>query len=197
MSDPWRPLLSRPAEGPSAEPAPNEPMPINRRPSRVVALATPWLATMGGSLAASLLWIASAPIVPPLGLLVLIAWCQLRPRLLPLWAGLPLGGFDDLYSGQPLGSAILTWSLVLLALDALETRIPWRGLALEWLIAASLIAAVVLLALGIVTVVAGDMASARLVAPQIGLAALAYPPIARLVAACDRIRLVPFVSVRT
>ena len=64
---------------------------INRAPSPVLAVATPWLLVMLGSLSPALPVIASAPVVPPLGFLVLMAWAQLPPGLLPVWAGVPLG----------------------------------------------------------------------------------------------------------
>ena len=47
------------------------------------------------------------PLVPPLGYLVFLCWRVMRPGLMPLWVGVPLGAFDDLFSGQPFGSAIL------------------------------------------------------------------------------------------
>jgi hypothetical protein len=43
-------------------------------------------------------------------------------RLLPVWAGTLLGLFDDMVSGQPMGSAITLWSITMLALDVIEAR---------------------------------------------------------------------------
>ena len=63
----------------------------------------------------------------PVGTDVSDRWRMLRPGLLPLWAGLPMGLFDDMYSGQPLGSGILLFSLTLIALDLIELRFPWSG----------------------------------------------------------------------
>ena len=80
---------------------------INRAPSPVLAVGLPWLSIMVSSIASTILVIASAPVMPPLGFLAYLAWRQLRPGLLPMWAGLPLGVVDDLYSGQPFGSAVL------------------------------------------------------------------------------------------
>ena len=48
---------------------------------------------------------------------------------------LPLGLFDDLVSGQPLGSAMLLWTLCFLAIDVLEQRLVWRDFWQDWLIA--------------------------------------------------------------
>lgn len=82
---------------------------INREHSPLVALTIPWLSIMVGSLLPMLFIATALPLVPPTGFLMLVAWRLVRPGLLPVWAGLPLGFFDDLFSGQPLGSAILLW----------------------------------------------------------------------------------------
>ena len=79
--------------------------------------------------------IAPAPIVPPLAFMLLLAWRLMRPGLLPLWAGLPLGAFDDLFSGQPFGSGILLFSLTLIGLELLDARFPWRSFWQDWIIA--------------------------------------------------------------
>ncbi len=77
--------------------------------------------------------------------MILIAWRLVRPGLLPLWIGMPLGAFDDLFSGQPFGSAIMLWSLAMLALEAVEARFPWRNVWQDWAAAAALIAAYLIL----------------------------------------------------
>jgi rod shape-determining protein MreD len=91
-------------------------------PSPLVAYLTPWVAVVLASWVP--LWpvIASAPLMPPFGFLMLLAWRQLRPGLLPVWAGTLLGLFDDMVSGQPMGSAITLWSITMLALDVIEAR---------------------------------------------------------------------------
>ena len=67
---------------------------INRAPSPIIAVGLPWLSIILGSMLSTVLVIASAPIMPPLGFLTFLAWRQLRPGLLPIWAGLPLGLVD-------------------------------------------------------------------------------------------------------
>ena len=69
------------------------------------ATALPWLTILLGSLTPWLPVIAPAPVLPPFGFLFLLAWRLLRPGLLPLWAGLPLGLFDDLYSAASRSAA--------------------------------------------------------------------------------------------
>lgn len=164
---------------------------INRMPSPALALALPWVLVMLGSLSPLLPLIASAPVVPPFGFLFLVAWQQLRPGLFPAWAGLPLGLFDDLFSGQPLGSAVLLWSVAMIALDVIETRFPWRGFWLNWLVSAGIIATYLLLALQIANLGGGNAGPLVLI-PQAIVAVLTYPLAARLVGLFDRVRLTPF-----
>lgn len=167
---------------------------INRAPLPIVARSVPWASVMLGSLLPGWLFMASAPYVPPLGFLMLLAWRQLRPGLLPIWAGLPLGLFDDLYSGQPMGSAILLWSIAMIVIDVVELRFPWRNFALEWLLATALIIGYVLAALAAANLAGGSTAVAVL-APQMILAVLLYPFVGRVVAALDRLRLTPLMVV--
>lgn len=164
---------------------------INRAPSPLLARSVPWATVMLGSLLPAWIFIASAPFLPPFGFLVLVAWRQLRPGLLPVWAGLPLGLFDDLYSGQPLGNGVFLWSVAVIALDVIEARLPWRNFFTEWLVAAALIGAYIVLSLGVANI-AGGAAPVEVVVPQVILSVLLYPVIARMVAAFDRFRLIPF-----
>ncbi len=163
---------------------------INRAPSPALAVAMPWLLVMLGSLAPLLPLVASAPVVPPLGFLFLMAWQQLRPGLFPVWAGLPLGLFDDLFSGQPLGSAMVLWSVATIGMDYFEARFPWRGFALDWLLAALVIAVYLMLSLYVANL-AGGSTPVRVLLPQLLVAILAYPLAARIVGWADRFRLIP------
>jgi rod shape-determining protein MreD len=161
---------------------------INRDHSPVLAYGIPWLTIVLGSL--SPLWpiIAPAPVLPPLGYLLLLAWRVSRPGLLPLWAGLPLGFLDDLYSGQPFGFAILFFSLTMIALDLLELRFPWRGFWQDWGVAALWIS----LYLGLGALLSGAglaVVQLGLILPQLGLSILLFPLFVQLVALLDRMRL--------
>lgn len=166
---------------------------INRAPSPFIARSVPWLSIMFASVLPAWIFMASAPYVPPFGFLTLLAWRQLRPGLLPVWAGLPLGFFDDLYSGQPLGSAILLWSMAMIVLEAIELRFPWRNFALEWAVATALILVYIVASLGAANA-AGGGAHIAVLAPQVILAVLVYPFVGRVVAAFDKFRLIPFVD---
>ena len=128
------------------------------------------------------------PLLPPLGFMMFLGSRIMRPGLLPLWAGVPMGAFDDLFSGQPFGSGVLLWSLAMIVLDVLEARFPWRGFWQDWFTAGLGAAAYILVAM----VVSGAQPTITMVltcVPQIALAILLYPVIARLIAGFDRFRL--------
>ena len=161
---------------------------INRAHSPTLANTVPWLSIMLASLVPIFFVATALPLFPPLGFIMLIAWRMQRPGLLPVWAGFPLGLFDDLYSGQPFGSAIALWSLAMIALELLETRFPWRHFVIDWITAAGLVLAYILLGL----LLSGASPSLPLLIaamPQIAVGILAYPVLARLVASMDRFRL--------
>ena len=161
---------------------------INRAHSPVVAYGIPWLTILLGSLTPWLPVIAPAPVLPPFGFMLLLAWRLARPGLLPLWAGLPLGLFDDLYSGQPFGSGVLLFSLTLIAIELIEIRFPWRNFWLDWLTAA----AIIVLYLIVAALLSGaelTLVQLAVILPQLLLSVVLFPVVARLVAQLDRLRL--------
>lgn len=168
---------------------------INRVPSSLLARGMPWLSVILASIVPGWLMIASAPVFPPFGFLTFIAWRQLRPGLLPMWAGLPLGLVDDLFSGQPFGSAVFLWSVSAIILDLVEARLPWRNFLTEWLVAIGLILGYIVLGLMLANI-AGAQTPLRVVVPQIVISVLVYPIVGHIVAALDRLRLTPFVEIR-
>lgn len=161
---------------------------INRRESLILAYGLPWATIMLGSLTPWLPIIAPAPLLPPLGFLLMLAWRLLRPGLFPAWAGLPLGLFDDLYSGQPMGSGVLLFSIALIIIELVEIRFPWRTFWLDWLTATGLIVPYLVIA----AVLSGTdltLVQLRVIAPQLLLSVVLFPMIARMVAMLDRLRL--------
>ena len=167
---------------------------INRAPSPILSRGVPWASVMLLSLGPFAPLFVSAPIMPPLAFMALLAWRMLRPGMLPVWAGAPLGAVDDLYSGQPFGSAVLLWSLAMLLMDLVDIRLRWRGFLQDWALAAGLIAAYLVLA-ALVANLAGGAAPLRVMVPQIALAVIAHPLVTRLVAALDKLRLLPLQKV--
>ncbi|MCJ2177435.1 rod shape-determining protein MreD [Novosphingobium album (ex Hu et al. 2023)] len=168
---------------------------INRAPSPLLAFTLPWLTILVGSLVPGWLMIASAPVLPPLGFLLFLSWRQLRPGLLPIWSGLPLGLFDDLFSGQPFGAAVLLWSLAAIVLELIEARVPWRSFLTEWLVAIGLIVTYIVACLVLVNL-AGAGAHVGIILPQVVISVLSYPLVGRLVAVVDRFRLTPIMVVQ-
>ena len=161
---------------------------INRSHSTVLANGVPYLSIMLASVL-PLIGIASAlPIVPPLAAIAPPLRESMTQGLLPVWAGFPLGLFDDLFSGQPLGSAALLWSLAMIAIEMVETRFPWRSFAQDWF-TAGLILPVYLLAAMLFS--GGEPSLPMLIAlvPQIVLSILLFPLVALFVAFLDRKRL--------
>lgn len=164
---------------------------INRAPSPLVAGGMPWASIMFASLITYSPVIASAPVLPPLAFMLFVAWRMLRPGLLPVWAGLPLGAFDDLYSGQPFGSGVVLWSLTMLVMEMIDERFLWRGFVQDWLAAAAIFAAYLLVGASIAGLASGHLAFLA-VLPQIVLTIALYPVVVWLVARLDGLRLMRF-----
>ncbi|MDP3673609.1 MAG: rod shape-determining protein MreD [Novosphingobium sp.] len=167
---------------------------INRAPSPILSRGVPWVSVMLLSLMPFAPLFLSAPIMPPLAFMALLAWRMLRPGMLPVWAGAPLGAFDDLYSGQPFGSAVLLWSGAMLLMEFVDVRLRWRGFLQDWALAAAMIAGYLVLAT-LIANLAGGSAPLGAIVPQIVLSLAVHPVITSLVAALDRLRLLPLSKV--
>lgn len=163
---------------------------INRAPLTTLATGLPWVTIMLASMASFSPVIGSAPVMPPLAYMMLLAWRMMRPSLLPIWAGLPLGLFDDLYSGQPFGSGIVLWSATMLAMEVIDERFLWRGFAQDWLAACGLIVGYLLLCASIAGLATGYPLP-LVIGPQVLVALALYPVVTSVVALLDRIRLLP------
>lgn len=113
---------------------------LNRGPVRG---ATYWPAFSVA--AASLL--SALPIVslsgwwPSFGLLTFIAWRMLRADAWPAWWAAPLGLFNDLMTGAPIGMSMALWTAIMLVMDLVDRRTQWRDYWIEWAVASLLIAA--------------------------------------------------------
>ena len=155
---------------------------LGAKRARAIAAGT----VMLGSLVTIIPVVATIPILPPLGLVMLLAWRLLARFAFRPWAAAPLGLFDDLVSGQPLGSAVLLWSLSFLAIDMLEQRLVFRDYWQDWLIAGGLIAACILVG-RFIAVPVGAHVDTILIA-QIAVTILMFPLAARIVAAIQNKR---------
>ena len=164
---------------------------INKDHSPFLLVFVPWATILLASYIQSIPIATAGPLLPPIGFLFLLAWRLLRPGVLPIWSGIIFGMWDDLFSGQPFGSAILLFSAAMLAIELIEMRFPWRGFAQDWLIAATIAVVYILVA----TLVSGSTLSLPLFAaivPQLLLSIIVYPFIAFIVSRLDKLRMMRF-----
>lgn len=156
-------------------------------PSRRL-LVTPALSVILASLLTTLPIITNAPLLPPLGLLMLLSWRLMRSDVWPIWIGIPLGFLDDLVSGQPVGSAVALWTIVMLTIDMVDRKIVWRDYRVDWLIGG--IALLFVLVCGAALARAGNLGEIiMLVGPQWVISLFLLPLFMLLVARLDRWRL--------
>jgi rod shape-determining protein MreD len=153
------------------------------------ARALPWATVIAGSMVTVVPFVASLPLLPPFGLLMLLTWRLLARFALRPWAAAPLGLVDDLVSGQPLGSAMLLWSLCFLVIDLIEQRLVFRDFWQDWLIAAGALAFCLVVGRLIAVPIGAHVDWAILA--QVGISILLFPTSARLVAWIDRKRGTP------
>lgn len=162
--------------------------------SRDVALlgirrqVVPVVSTMLAALLDTLPIVVTTPLCPDFAFLVLLAWRLLRPELWPVWAPLPLGLFNDLVSGHPIGQSMAVWTALFLLLELGDSRTGWRDYWLDWLFAAVAILAHIFAGWYIARLM-GNRAEFAVLWPQYALSVFAYPLVARLVVGLDRWRL--------
>jgi len=161
---------------------------FDREQSLLKMLAIPITSVAIASMITALPIFTKEPLLPTLGLLMFLSWRLMRPGLLPVWSGVPFGLMDDVFSGQPFGSAGLLWSLAMLVIEIIDARAIWRDHLQDWVIAAILIAAVLLGGLWI-TGMAHAAPDPAVLIPQIILSILLYPLAVRICARLDSWRL--------
>lgn len=155
-----------------------------RRPmSTGSARILPFATVLGGSLLSLPPLGMLTPLLPPFGLLILLSWRLLAPLSIRLWVPPLLGLFDDLVSGQPVGSAMLLWTLAFFLVEAMDARSGVRDFWQSWVIAG--------------VAIAMALAGGRLIATPLGahvdimlslqivVSILIFPLIARTVAWVD------------
>ena len=140
----------------------------------------PALSVMVGSAVTLWPFIATFPILPPFGLLMLLGWRLTKPDSLRIWAPLPLGLFDDLISGQPLGTAMLFWTLCFFMIELIDQRIVYRDFWQDWLIAAGSVAFCLILGRLVAAPLGAHVDTVLLL--QIVIATLLFPLAARICA---------------
>ncbi len=157
---------------------------INRQPSKLRIKVIPPATVIIGSMVTAMPIITDYPILPPLGLLVLLAWRLIRPGYWPVWVGFPIGLVDDIFSGQPIGSAVFLWSTVFVILETMDRKAIKRDYWQNWFIA-SIAIIFVLLGGMLIADFPRNLLFLDVLIPQILLSILLYPFITRLVGAID------------
>lgn len=148
----------------------------------------PLASTIVAILLVLLPFVVATPLIPDLGLMVLVAWRLLRPEIWTANTALGLGLFNDLVAGNPIGQSMLLWASLFLIFDIIDSRLGFRDYLMDWAIAAVAIAGVHAGAWYIALLFGSDTGIA-IVLPQMALGALAYPIVARIIIALDHWRL--------
>lgn len=161
---------------------------LGRHPSWLRLKGTPVITVMLGSVANMLPIIAQSPILPPFGLLGLLSWRLLRPELWRAWVAVPLGLFDDMASGQAIGSSMFLWTFALICIDAIDHRLVWRDYRQDWIIAGFAIIFCIAGGLLFARITGGGEVKLMLVVPQMIWTILLFPFVARQCAWIDRWR---------
>jgi len=149
----------------------------------------PIITTIAACLLSLLPIVVSSPMIPDIALLVVISWRLLRTEMWTATTALPLGLFNDLVAGHPLGQSMALWTILFLAYDIMDARVVWRDYWMDWFIAALSIIFYTFGAWYIGRLMHSDIQFAVML-PQIGISVLAYPFVARFILGLDRWRLV-------
>ena len=164
--------------------SPVEWVPLGRSEKKPRAIWLAPLSVMLGSMVTLLPFVATVPLLPPFGLMMLLGWRLVRGDSMKVWTPVLLGLFDDMLSGQPIGSSMCFWTLCVLVIDVLDTRLVWRDFWQDWLIASGAIA---------FCLIAGRLVAAPFYAHvdtallfQVLISAALFPVIARFCAWLDR-----------
>lgn len=148
----------------------------------------PIITTIVACLLALLPIVVTTAFIPDVGLLALIAWRLLRPELWTITTVLPLGMFNDLVAGHPLGQSMALWTILFLAYEIMDARLVWRDYWMDWFIASL---SIIFYTIGAWYIgrLMGNESHFAVMLPQVGLSILAFPLVGHVVLALDRWRL--------
>ena len=125
---------------------------------------------------------------PNFGFLMLLAWRLLRSDAFPTWWAAPLGLFNDLALGSPIGLSVAVWTAAILALDIADRRTQWRGYWLEWILAGVLLLGQEAAEWRVAQIMGASVPFLTILSPLL-ISILAFPVAAWIVARNDRWRL--------
>ncbi len=148
----------------------------------------PAFSVLIASLLTALPIISTSGWYPDFGFLVLIGWRLLRSDAWPAWWAAPLGLFNDLVTGHPVGFSIAVWTAAMLLLDLADRRTMWRGYWLEWIFAALMLLANEAAEWRVAQVMGASLPFKSVVPPLL-ISILSFPIVAWLVSRLDRWRL--------
>ena len=148
----------------------------------------PAVSVLIASLLTALPIVSTSGWFPDFGFLVLIAWRLMRSDAWPAWWAAPLGLFNDLVTGHPVGFSIALWTAAMLLLDLADRRTMWRGYWLEWIFAALMLLANEAAEWRVAQVMGASLPFKSIVPPLL-ISILSFPIVAWLVSRLDRWRL--------
>lgn len=160
---------------------------LNRGPRRGVTII-PAASVLAAASISLLPIVAERGGWPDFGLLMLLAWRLLRADAWPAWWAAPLGFFNDLVTGTPIGLSVTLWTAVMLAMDLVDRRTQWRDYWIEWGVAAVLILAAETAEWKVAAWSGAPVPFAHML-PAIVISILAFPLLAHIAASLDRWRL--------
>ena len=152
------------------------------------ASLVPAISVLAACLLVGLPIVSTSGWFPDFGFLALIAWRLLRADAWPAWWAAPLGFFNDLVTGHPIGFSIAVWTAAMLLLDLADRRTMWRGYWLEWVLAALLLLANEAAEWRVAQIMGASLPFATVVPPLL-ISILSFPIVAWFVSRLDRWRL--------
>lgn len=160
---------------------------LDRQPKRL-ARALPALSVAAASLLPLAPVVSKVGWMPDTGLLLLLAWRLLRGDVIPAWWAAPLGLWNDLVLGLPVGLSVATFTAAMILLDLLNRRTMWRDYWLEWLLAAVLLTLAEIARWQVDGMMGAHYRPADML-PAIAIAILSFPLAAWAASRLDRWRL--------
>jgi rod shape-determining protein MreD len=148
----------------------------------------PAMSVIAASLLTTLPIVSMSGWYPDFAFLMLIAWRLLRNDAWPAWWAAPLGFFNDLVTGHPIGFSVALWTAAMIALDLSDRRTMYRGYWLEWTLAALLLLANEAAEWRVAQVMGASLPFLTVLPPML-ISVLAFPIFAWVVSRLDLWRL--------
>lgn len=144
---------------------------------RLVPAGTVFLSLLLMALPLPLAW----GVMPHIGLLFVMLWASIQPRLMPAWGAFLLGLFADLLFGGPIGVWALLFAATVVAVRLIEVSTERHTLVFDWVLAGLFATAAHLLAWQFLRFLGSSPPIMPFLA-QAALTTISYPPVAALAA---------------